>query len=64
MWPKQSHTLAPLTKLTSIKRHFKCMEVKQDAFEEIKRIMDRGTLLTYPDFNEIIKLMRMLVRSN
>ena len=52
MWPRKSHTLAPLTKLTYIKRNFKWMEVEQDAFNEIKRILACDTLLTYPDFDE------------
>ena len=53
MCPRKSHTLAPLTRLTSIKRNFKWTKVKQDAFNKIKRIMACDTLLTYPDFNEI-----------
>ena len=32
------------------------MQVKQDAFDKIKRIMARDTLLTYPDFNETFKI--------
>ena len=31
------------------------MNVEQDAFNKIKRIVTRNTLLTYPDFNEIFK---------
>ena len=38
--PRRSHTLAPLTKLTSIKRNFKWTQVKQDAFDEIKKIKE------------------------
>ena len=56
MWPRRSYTLAPLTKLTYIKRNFKCEQVKQDAFDEIKRIVERGTFLNYPDFNEAFKI--------
>ena len=44
--------MAPLTGLTSIKRNSKWTEVKQDDFDEIKRIVARDILLTYPDFNE------------
>ena len=54
--PRRPHMLAPLTRLTSIKRKFKWTQVKQDAFKEIKRIMARDTLLTYPDFNETFKI--------
>ena len=56
MWPRRSHTLAPLTKLTSIKTRFKWTQVEQDAFDEIKRIVARDNLLTYPDFNETFKI--------
>ena len=56
--------LAPLTKLRYIKRNFKWTEVKQDGFKEIKRIMAQATLLNYPYFNEKLKLVPMLVRSN
>ena len=52
MWPRRSHTLAPLTKLTSIKRRFKWIQFEQDAFDKIKRIVTRDTFITYPDFNE------------
>ena len=31
MWPRRSHTLAPLTKLTSIKKEIKWTKVEQDA---------------------------------
>ena len=53
MWPRRSHTLAPLTKLTPINRKFKWTKVEQDAFDKIKRIVTRDALLNYPDFNEI-----------
>ena len=33
MWPKQSHTVALLTRLTSIKSKFKWAQVEQDAFD-------------------------------
>ena len=52
MYPRRSHTLVTLTKITSVKRNFKWMSVEQDAFEKSKRIVMRYTLLTYPDFNK------------
>ena len=55
MCPRQSQTLDPLTKLESIKRNFKRAQVKQDDFDEIKRILARNTLLTYMDYNETFK---------
>ena len=56
MWPRQSHTLAPLTKLTSIIRKFKWTEVGQDAFEKTHRIVACNTLSTSMDFNETFKI--------
>ena len=56
MWPRRSHILAPLTIRTYIKRKFKWTQVKQDAFGKIKQIATRGTLLTYPGFNEKNKI--------
>ena len=56
MWPRQSHMLAPLTRLTSIKRKFKQTQVDQDDFKTIKRIVARNNSLIYPDFNEIFKI--------
>ena len=52
----RSHKLAPLNKVTFNKRKFKWTKIKQDAFDEIKRIVARDTLSTYPDFNEIFKI--------
>ena len=56
MWPRRPHTLATLTKLTFIKNKCKWTKVEQDAFEKIKRVVARNTLLTYPHFNEIFKI--------
>ena len=56
MWPSRSHALSHLTRLTSIKRKFKWMQVKQDTFDEIKRIVFRNNLWTYPDFNETFQI--------
>jgi len=52
MWIRRSHTLAPLTKLTSKKSKFKWTEVEQKAFDTIKKIASKETLLAYPDFNK------------
>ena len=56
MWSRRSHMSAPLTILTSININFKWTEVKQDAFDEIKRMVAHDTLLTYLDFNEASKI--------
>ena len=55
MWPMWSHMLLSLNKLTSIKRNLKWKKVEKCAFDEIKRIVARDTLLTYTDFNETFK---------
>ncbi len=52
MWQKRSHTLAPLTALTSKNVPFKWTEVHQEAFEEMKRVISHETMLTFPDFNK------------
>ena len=44
--------LKPLTAPTSTKVTVKWVEVKKQAFDKIKQIVARDTLLIYPDFNE------------
>ena len=56
MWPRRSHMLVYLTKLTSVKRKLKCKKVKKYAFDEIKRIVACDDLLTYLDFKETFKI--------
>ena len=56
MWPRMSHTLAPLTGLTYIKRKVKWTQVEKYAFDEIERIASHITLLTYMYFNETFKM--------
>ena len=56
MWLRPTHMLATLTILMSVNRKFKHTRVEQDAFNKIKRIMERDTLLTYPNFNEAFKM--------
>ena len=48
--------LAPLTRITSIKSKYKWMQVEQDAFNKIKRIVACDNVSTYPDFNETFKI--------
>ena len=52
MLERRSHLLQPLTVLTSTTVMFKCTDVEQKAFDKLKRIVARDTLLIYPDFNE------------
>ena len=52
MWPKRSHLLAPLSALTSSKVKWNWTDKCQLAFEDMKELIARETLLTYPDFNK------------
>ena len=52
MWPKRAHFLAPLSKMTSVKVPFKWTEECQTAFDSMKALISKETLLTYPDFNK------------
>ena len=56
MWARCLHTLAPLTKITPNKRKYKWTKIEQDDFDEIRRNVDRNTLLNYPDFIEELKI--------
>ena len=48
MWAKRSHSLQPFTAITSTKVTFKWTDVKQQAFDKIKQMVARDTLLIYP----------------
>ena len=54
LWPRRSHTLAPLTKLSAVKkkRDFYWGAEEQNAFEEAKRMLANNALLAYPDFSK------------
>jgi len=52
MWPRRSHVLAPLTRLTSKEVKWKWGPEHQVAFENMKRIMARETILAFPNFNK------------
>ena len=52
MWPRSSHTLAPLTNITSRKVKFKWNRIEQYALDDFKCIVACDTLLDYSDFNE------------
>ena len=51
MWIRRSHVLAPLAALTSKTAKWKWGEEEQSAFDTMKRIIGKETLLAYPDFN-------------
>jgi len=52
MWIRRSDVLAPLSKLTSKTVKWQWTTVEQKAFDTMKRIIARETLLVYPDFNQ------------
>ena len=51
MWIHQLEVLTPLMCLTSANVKFEWTNVNQMAFDKIKQIVRRETLLSYPDFN-------------
>ena len=48
MWPRRTHTLAPLTVMTG-KAPFQWMPVHQKAFEQMKALISTDALLAYPN---------------
>ena len=52
MWPQRSHLLAPLSSLTSAKIKWDWTTQCQKAFEDMKRLIAKETLLTYPNFKK------------
>jgi hypothetical protein len=52
MWPLRSHLLAPLSSLTSAKVKWKWTTVHQEAFDKMKALIAKETLLTFPDFSQ------------
>ena len=52
MWPQRSHFLAPLSSMTSAKVKWKWTPEMQDSFDQMKAIMAKETLVTFPDFTK------------
>jgi transposase InsO family protein len=52
MWPQRSHFLAPLSTLTSVKVKWKWTDEHQVAFDQMKALIAKETLLTFPDFSK------------
>jgi hypothetical protein len=52
MWIRRSDVLAPLTQLCSKNAKFHWEEVHENAFQTMKKILSRETLLVYPDFSQ------------
>ena len=51
MWPRCTHTLAPLTALTG-KAPFRWTHIEQTAFDQMKALVAADALLHYPDHNQ------------
>ena len=52
MWGGQSEILSPLTALTSVNVKWQWSDKEQNAFETMKKIMARETILAYPNFDK------------
>ena len=50
IWRKRANTLAPLTKLCSMKVKLKWTDVENNDFIATKKIVGRDVLLSYPNF--------------
>jgi RNase H-like domain found in reverse transcriptase/Reverse transcriptase (RNA-dependent DNA polymerase) len=49
---RMSHLLAPLMQLVSKSEPFNWTSVHKEAYEEVKRVISKETLLSFPDFNK------------
>ena len=56
MWIRRSDVLAPLTSLTSKQAKWQWTPREQEAFDTIKRIVGKETLLAYPNFDEVFDI--------
>ena len=52
MWRRRSHILAPLTGLISKDVPYKWTKEHDEAFEEMKSVIGKETMLMFPDFNK------------
>ena len=52
IWDRQSHLIQSFTEITSNKVKFKWKYVEQKAFDDVKHVVTRNTLLSYPYFNK------------
>ena len=51
MWRKCTHTLALLTQLYSMRVKLKLTGVENNAFIDMKKILGRDVLISYPNFS-------------
>ena len=52
MWQRRSHVLTPLTGMVGPNAKFEWKREQQEAFDEMKRLISKETLLTFPDFSK------------
>jgi hypothetical protein len=52
MWSRRSHLIAPLSAMMSKDVPWKWGEEQQQAFEEVKRVVAKETLLAFPQFDK------------
>ena len=52
IWVHRSDLLPPLSRLTSTNVKWEWTEVEQQAFEKVKEIISKETLLSFPDFSK------------
>ena len=64
MWPRRSHMLATLTKLTYTKWRFEWTQAEQDAFNKISGSFHATLFLHIQILMKQLKLIPMLSRSN
>ena len=62
MWIQRSHVLAPLTALTSSEVKFIWTDKEQKAFNMMKKILSKETLLAFPDFLILMQAKCSLVQ--
>jgi hypothetical protein len=56
MWVRRSELLAPLTSMTSKNVKFNWKDEHEKAFENIKKIICREVMLTFPDFSRPVRI--------
>ena len=52
MWKRRSEVLAPLAELTSVNNPWKWTDKHDRAFNSMKKIVSKETLLAYPNFSQ------------
>jgi len=57
MWKGRSHLMAPLTDLTAKTKPFKWTPECQHSFEELKKVISKEVLLSFPDYTKVFDLV-------